>query len=258
MSDKYADIAKKKKEWEQGPLKKALARFPNLKQPPSGFYSPLDVKEFDFLARVGFPGTYPFTAGTFPFDPMAEMARTAPTQKSDSGLTRAAMYSGYGAPEDTRDFYEQMIERGFRQGPNLAFDLPTQLGYDSDNPDIQGEVGKVGVAVDTLADMETIYEPYQGELDLGRIASNFTINAPAVFFIAMYAALAQKRGVPLEKLRATPQNDILKEYIARGTYIFPPGPSMRLFRDSLVFISEHLPKVNITSMGGYHIREAGA
>ena len=258
MSSNGRDIEEKKKEWEEGPLKKALKRFPHLTQPPSRFYSPLDTKDFDFLNKVGFPGTYPYTAGTFPFDPMAEMARTAARKKGDSGLTRAAMYSGYGAPEDTRDFYRQMIERGFRQGPNLAFDLPTQLGYDSDNPDIEGEVGRVGVAVDTLADMETIYEAYRGDLDLGSIASNFTINAPAVYLIAMYTALAENRGIPLERLRATPQNDILKEYIARGTYIFPPGPSMRLFRDSLVFITENLPKVNITSMGGYHIREAGA
>ncbi|MBN2124204.1 MAG: hypothetical protein JW821_07920, partial [Deltaproteobacteria bacterium] len=167
MTDPYDEIARKRQEWEEGPLKRALARFPHLKQSPARFYTPLDRKDSDFLTRVGFPGTYPFTAGTFPFDPMAEMARTASGQSGDSGLTRAAMYSGYGAPEDTRDFYRQMIDRGFRLGPNLAFDLPTQLGYDSDNPDIRGEVGKVGVAVDTLEDMETIYEAYQGELNLG-------------------------------------------------------------------------------------------
>jgi len=258
MTDKYDQINKKKQEWTEGPLQKALGRFPHLKQSPSRFYTPLDAKNFDFLTKVGFPGTYPFTAGTFPFDAMAEMARTASGRSGDSGLTRAAMYSGYGTPEDTRDFYKQMIDRGFRQGPNLAFDLPTQLGYDSDSPNVQGEVGKVGVAVDTLRDMEIIYEPYEGNLNLGNIASNFTINAPAIYFIAMYVALAEKRGIPLKNLRATPQNDILKEYIARGTYIFPPGPSMRLFRDILVFVNKYLPNVNITSMGGYHIREAGA
>jgi methylmalonyl-CoA mutase N-terminal domain/subunit len=121
-----------------------------------------------------------------------------------------------------------------------------------------GEVGRVGVAVDTLRDMEVIFEAFSGENDIDRTASNFTINAPANILMAMYMALAEKRGISRDKLRATPQNDILKEFVARGTYIFPPRPSMRMFRDSLVFISKHLPNVNITSIGGYHIREAGA
>ena len=151
-----------------------------------------------------------------------------------------------------------MKKLGQRAGPNIAFDLPTQCGYDSDNPMALGEVGRVGVAVDTLRDMEIIFEAFSGENDIDRTASNFTINAPANIIMAMYMALADKRGIPWEKLRATPQNDILKEFVARGTYIFPPRPSMRMFRDSLVFFSKHLPNVNITSMGGYHIREAGA
>ena len=168
------------------------------------------------------------------------------------------MYSGYGAPEDTRDYYKMLIDKGAKEGPNLALSLTTQCGYDSDNPLVEGEVGKVGVAVDTLRDLEVIYEPYQGGLNLDRIASNFTINAPAIYFIAMYIALAEKRGIPIASLRATPQNDILKEYIARGMYIYPPKPAMRLFRDTLVFITKNMPNVNITSIGGYHIREAGA
>lgn len=143
-------------------------------------------------------------------------------------------------------------------GPNLAFDLPTQCGYDSDSPLVEGEVGRVGVAVDTLEDFETIYEAFWGELDLDRIVSNFTINAPANVIMAMYIALADKRGISWDKLRATPQNDILKEFIARGTYIFPPRLSLRLFRDSLLFFTKYLPNVNVTSIGGYHIREAGA
>ncbi|UCG38944.1 MAG: methylmalonyl-CoA mutase [bacterium] len=258
MSDQDEKIRKKKQEWEQGPLKKALGRFSYLQQAPARFYTPLDTKDHDFLGNVGFPGEYPFTAGIYPFDPMAGLSKLAAKAPTASGLTRAAMYSGYGAPEDTRDYYQQNIERGIRQGPNLAMDLPTQCGYDSDNPLMEGEVGKVGVSIDTLRDLEVIYEPYQGEINLDGIASNFTINAPAIYLIAMYVALAQKRGVPLNKLRATPQNDVLKEYIARGTYIFPPKPAMRLFRDTLVFINEHLPRMNITSMGCYHIREAGA
>ena len=263
MNRDFEKVAERKRQWEEGPLRKAMARFPYLKEPPTRFYTPLDNQEFDFLEKVGFPGEYPFTAGTYPTEPLAGLAKLAGMAwkgaiPSAGSLTRAGMYSGYGRAEDTRDFYNQRIARGGKAGPNLAFDLPTQCGYDSDNPMAEGEVGKVGVCVDTLRDFEVIYEPYQGELDLDKIASNFTINAPANIFIGMYCALAEKRGIPIEKIRATPQNDILKEFIARGTYIFPPRLSMRFFRDSLVFITKNLPNVNITSIGGYHIREAGA
>jgi len=258
MNGQDEKIRERKKEWEQGALKKSMDRFSFLKEPPSRFYTPLDREDFDFLRDVGFPGDYPFTAGVYPFDPLAGLSKLAAKAPRGSGLTRASMYSGYGTPEDTRDYYKQNIERGIAQGPNLAMDLVTQCGYDSDNPFMEGEVGKVGVAVDTLRDFEVIYEPYQGDLNLDSIASNFTINAPAIYIIAMYLALAEKRGVPLNKLTATPQNDVLKEYIARGTYIFPPRPAMRLFRDTLVFIHKHIPRMNITSIGGYHIREAGA
>jgi methylmalonyl-CoA mutase N-terminal domain/subunit len=263
MAEDLEKIREKRKEWEEGPRQEALNRYPYMQPDSNRFYTPLDVEGFDFLERVGFPGSYPFTAGVFPIEPLAGMARFAHLAgkggiPGGAGQTRAATYSGYGTPENTRDYYKDMLARGTKAGPNLAFDLPTQCGYDSDDPLVEGEVGKVGVCVDSLKDLEIIYEPYQGELELDRIASNFTINAPANIIIAMYLALADKRGVPREKLRATPQNDILKEYIARGTYIFPPRAAMRLFRDSLVFIAQHLPNVNITSMGGYHIREAGA
>ncbi|MBW2061776.1 MAG: methylmalonyl-CoA mutase [Deltaproteobacteria bacterium] len=260
MKSSKDEIRKKEQEWKEGTVKKALARFPLLKESPSRFYTPLDIEDFNFLEKVGFPGDYPFTAGTYAFDPTAGMARLAAKAPSGagSGLTRAAGYSGYGAPEDTRDYYKQRIESGGRGGPNLAMDLPTQCGYDSDNPMAEGEVGRVGVAIDTLRDFEVIYEPYQGDLNLDRISSNYTMSSLAIYIMALYAALAEKRGIPLEKLRATPQNDILKEYLARGTYIYPPRPAMRLFRDSLVFLHKHMPRVNITSIGGYHIREAGA
>ncbi len=167
-------------------------------------------------------------------------------------------YSGYGTPEDYRDYQLRMQSLGSRGGPNVAFDLVTQCGYDSDSPNALGEVGRVGVALDSFRDFQIIYEAFTGERDIDKVASNFTINAPAAVIIAMYVALAEKRGIPLEKLRGTPQNDILKEFIARGTYIYPPGPSMRLFRDTLVFCRQQLPKINLTSIGGYHIREAGA
>ncbi len=263
MNEDLTRIAEARKAWEEGPLQEALKRYPYVQPDTCRFYTPLDVKDFSFLEKVGFPGEYPFTAGAFPVEPLAGMAKFAAMATKGGlpaamGQTRAATYSGYGTPENTRDYYKGLLDRGGRAGPNLAFDLPTQCGYDSDDPLVEGEVGKVGVCVDTLRDFEIIYEPYQGDLDLDNIASNFTINAPADIIIAMYFALAEKRGIPLNKLRATPQNDILKEYIARGTYIFPPAPALRLFRDSLVFIAKNVPNMNITSIGGYHIREAGA
>lgn len=248
-------VEEKRKEWEARVLKPALDRF-KLEKSPTEFYTPADVKDFDFLGKVGFPGEYPFTAGTYPTYPY----RPAPRRgfQTAPGMVRAASYSGYGTAEDSRDYYKEMQSRGQRAGPNLAFDLPTQCGYDSDNPTVHGDVGKTGVAVDSLRDFETLYEAFQGEMELDRIASNFTINAPANIIVAMYFALAEKRGIPFDRLRVTPQNDILKEFIARGTYIFPPKPSMRMFRDSLVFFNKYCPRVNITSMGGYHIRGAGA
>jgi len=255
MDDKTDGIRNKRQEWEEKVLKPALDAF-GLKESPTKFYTPADVKDFDFLTRVGFPGQYPFTAGTYPTYPYRPAARRA--EETGPGLVRAASYSGFGTARDTRDYYTEMQRLGQKAGPNLAFDLPTQCGYDSDNPLVRGDVGKTGVAVDTLKDFETIYEPFTGELELDRIASNFTINAPANIIIAMYCALAEKRGIPLDKLRSTPQNDILKEYIARGTYIFPPRPSMRMFRDSLVFLVKHCPRINLISAGGYHIRGAGA
>jgi methylmalonyl-CoA mutase N-terminal domain/subunit len=140
----------------------------------------------------------------------------------------------------------------------VAFDLVTQCGYDSDSPRALGEVGRVGVAIDSFRDFRVIYEAFTGERDIDKVASNFTINAPCAVILAMLAALAEERGVALDALRGTPQNDILKEFIARGTYIYPPRPSMRLFRDTLVYCRRHMPKMNVNSIGGYHIREAGA
>jgi methylmalonyl-CoA mutase N-terminal domain/subunit len=258
MKEEMEKVKKEKSRWEQKTLKPALERF-KLKESPTQFYAPSDLDDgFNFLEQVGFPGQYPFTAGTYPTFPYLTGERGSGGIAQAKGLVRAGRYSGYGAPEDTRDYYLHMRKLGSRTGPNIAFDLPTQCGYDSDSPMASGEVGRVGVSVDTLRDMEVIFEAFSGENDIDRTASNFTINAPANILMAMYMALAEKRGISRDKLRATPQNDILKEFVARGTYIFPPRPSMRMFRDSLVFFSEHLPNVNITSIGGYHIREAGA
>jgi len=258
MKEDLEKIKQEKSRWEEKTLKPALDRF-KLKESPTQFYAPSDLDDgFHFLEQVGFPGQYPFTAGTYPTFPYRTGERGSGGIAQAAGLVRAGRYSGYGAPEDTRDYYLHMKKLGARTGPNIAFDLPTQCGYDSDSPMARGEVGRVGVAVDTLRDMEVIFEAFSGENDIDRTASNFTINAPANILMAMYMALADKRGISWDKLRATPQNDILKEFVARGTYIFPPRPSMRMFRDSLVFFSKHLPNVNITSIGGYHIREAGA
>ncbi len=254
MGEDIEKIKQKRQEWEEGVLKASLKSF-GLTETPTEFYTPADVQGFDFLTKVGFPGQYPFTAGTYATEAPDENPRTGRTQ---GALLRTSGYSGYGTAEDTRDMYKDRIKRGNRGGPNLAFDLPTQCGYDSDNPLVRGDVGKVGVAVPTFKDFETIYEPFVGDLDLDKIMSNFTINAPTNIIFAMYLALAEKRGIPWEKLRSQPQNDILKEYIARGTYIWPPKPSMRMFRDSIVFFTKHCPRVNICGVGGYHISEAGA
>ena len=255
---KLDEIEKSKKEWEEGPLKKSLERF-GVKESPNRFYSPLDIKDYDFLAKEGFPGTYPFTADIYPSAaPGSTHLPGSGHLMTGGGLVRAGQYSGYGTPEDTRDYYQGEIARGRRQGPNQAFDLPTQIGYDSDNPLVRGEVGKVGVAVDSLRDMEIIYEAFVGDMDLDKIASNWTLNGPVNIILAMYIALAEKRGIPQAKLRGTPQNDILKEFIARGTYIFPVKPSMRLVKDTIVYCTEHMPLMNTVSICGNHMREQGA
>lgn len=248
--ERLAKIKEKRKEWEEQTLKPSLARL-KVAESPNQVFTPLDVSSFDFIERVGFPGEYPFTSGNYP----SEM----PTRRGgEVSLVRSGSYSGYGTAEDTRDYYKFMTARGRRGGPNIAFDLPTQCGYDSGDPAARGEVGRVGVAVDTLQDFEIIYEAFTGDNELDKIASNFTINAPANVILAMYIALAKKRGIPPGKLRGTPQNDILKEFIARGTYIFPPRSSMRMVRDTIIYCRQYMPLMNVNSICMYHIREAGA
>jgi methylmalonyl-CoA mutase N-terminal domain/subunit len=257
--DENKKLQQKIDEWQDKVIKPAMLKM-GLKKPPTKFYTPADLGEFDFEEKVGLPGQYPFTAGNDPMPRWQAFAKVLARSEvvhewGDSGVGK---YAGFGTAEDYRDYLLRMHSLGRKGGPNIAMDLPTQCGYDSDNSRSEGEVGKVGVAIDSLKDFEIIYEPYTGDLDLDKIASNFTINAPAVIIISMYAKLAEKRGIPLNKLRGTPQNDILKEYVGRGTYIYPPKQALRLFRDSLVFCNENIPKMNITSIGGYHMREAGA
>jgi methylmalonyl-CoA mutase N-terminal domain/subunit len=253
---KKVEVAKK--QWEETTLGKALEAF-GVTECPNSFYTPLDIADDDFLERVNFPGQYPFTASAYPCSVPGSGPVVGGWYLGGGGsLVRAGRYLGYGTAEDSRAYYESEIQRGRRGGPNLAFDLPTQLGLDSDDPPARGEVGKTGVAIDTLYDMETIYEPFRGNLDLDKIATNWTINAPANVILAMYVALAKKRKIPLGRLRGTPQNDILKEYIARGTYVFPPKESLRMIRDTISYCTKNIPRMNVVSISGIHMTDAGA
>ena len=251
--ERLEEIKKKRQAWEQGTLAKTMKRF-GVAQSAEKFYTPADIQDHDFLNDVGFPGEYPYTSGAYAMSSPMEGLKMAAT----GSLVRAGIYSGYGTAEDTREYYKMIQAKGFPGGPNMAFDLPTQIGLDSDDLRARGEVGKVGVAVDSFADFETIFEAFTGPRDIDKIASNFTVNATADHIIAMYVTLADKRGIGRDKLRGTPQNDVLKEFVARSTHIFPIKPSMRMARDSIVFCNKELPLLNTINICGYHIREAGA
>jgi methylmalonyl-CoA mutase N-terminal domain/subunit len=203
-------------------------------------YTPLDILDIDYLEKRGFPGEYPFTRGVYP-----SMYR--------GNLWTMRQYAGFATPEETNRRYKNLLAQG-QPGLSVAFDLPTQCGFDSDDPLIEEEVGKVGVAVDTLKDMEIIFEG----IPLDKITTSFTINPTASIILAMYIAVAEKQGVPVEKIGGTLQNDILKEYLARGTQIFPPRPSLRLIADIIEYCKDHVPRMNTISISGYHVREAGA
>ena len=203
-------------------------------------YTPLDLEGFDYERDLGFPGEYPYTRGVQP-----TMYR--------GRLWTMRMYAGFSTAEESNKRYKYLIANG-GTGLSVAFDLPTQIGYDSDDKMSAGEVGKVGVAIDSLYDMERLFDG----IDLGKVSTSMTINAPASILLAMYIAVAEKQGVPATALRGTIQNDILKEYTARGTYIFPVKPSMRLITDIFEYCSANVPKWNTISISGYHIREAGS
>jgi methylmalonyl-CoA mutase, N-terminal domain len=203
-------------------------------------YTPLDAPPENFLRTSGFPGQYPFTRGIQP-----TMYR--------GRLWTMRQYAGFGTARESNERYRYLLAQG-QSGLSVAFDLPTQIGYDSDYPLADGEVGKVGVAIDTLADMEALF----AEIPLDKVSTSMTINAPAAVLLAMYIAVAEKQGVSRSAISGTIQNDILKEYIARGTYIFPPTPSMRLITDIFAFCAREVPKWNTISISGYHIREAGS
>lgn len=214
--------------------------------------TPLDLENHDFIRDVGLPGEYPFTGWLYPTRAVTEGGK-------DLRLHRAGRYSGYGTAEDCRDYYLEMAGQGFRAGgANIASDLPSQLGWDSDDPRARGEVGRVGMAIDSLRDFETVYEAFQGNNGIDRVSSNWTINAPAIVYVAFYCALARRLGIKLSKLRCTPQNDILKEFCGRGQYIFPVRPSLRLVRDVITFMNAEMPNSNSISICAEHMRYTGA
>jgi methylmalonyl-CoA mutase N-terminal domain/subunit len=208
--------------------------------PVAILYTPADVAGLDYLRDIGFPGEFPFTRGVQP-----TMYR--------SRLWTMRQYAGFGTAEESNARYRYLLEQG-QTGLSIAFDLPTQIGYDSDHPLAEGEVGRVGVAVDSLEDMETLFRG----IPLDKVSTSMTINSTAAILVAMYIAVAEKQGVQRALLRGTIQNDILKEYAARGTYIFPPRPAMRIVTDIVSFCSREIPRWNTISVSGYHIREAGS
>jgi methylmalonyl-CoA mutase N-terminal domain/subunit len=241
-------IRKQQESWESGVLKKTLDRSPERQPqfttesgiPVKRVYTPLDLGDRDYTDDLGFPGEYPYTRGVYP-----TMHR--------GRLWTMRNYAGFGTAEDTNKRYRYLLEQGM-VGLSMAFDLPTQLGYDSDDPASEGAVGRVGVAVDSLEDMETVFTG----IPLDKVSTSMTINATAPILLAFYVAVAEKQGVPQEKLMGTTQNDILKEFIARGTYIYPPKPSMKLALDIVEYCMEHVPRWNTLNIAGYHFREAGA
>lgn len=236
------------KRWEKDKVAKTIERYPEREKsfetisgfPVNRVYTPLDIDGLDYERDLGLPGEYPFTRGV---QPTGYRGR----------FWTMRQYSGFATARDSNERFKFLLEQG-QTGLSVAFDLPTQIGYDSDHPLARGEVGKVGVAISSLADMEVLFSG----IPLDQVSTSMTINAPAAVLLAMYVAVAEKQGVPMEKLRGTIQNDILKEYVARGTYIFPPRPSMRLITDIFGFCSEKMPLWNTISISGYHIREAGS
>ncbi len=212
---------------------------------PSGIalqrlYTPLDSPDVNYLEQSNFPGQFPFTRGVHP-----TMYR--------GRLWTMRQYAGFGTAEVSNQRYKFLLEHG-QKGLSVAFDLPTQMGYDSDHPMAAGEVGKVGVAIASLQDMERLFK----DIPLDQVSTSMTINATAATLLALYIAVAKKQGVAPAQLTGTIQNDILKEYIARGTYIYPPKPSMRLITDVFAYAAKEMPRWNTISISGYHIREAGS
>jgi methylmalonyl-CoA mutase N-terminal domain/subunit len=230
--------------WQRERLSPALAKVKRQRMPAElpqkSLYTPQDTSGMDYLRDLGFPGEYPYTRGIYP-------------SMYQGRLWTMRQYAGFGTPEETHERFRYLLEQG-QGGLLVAFDLPTQLGLDSDDPRAQEEVGVVGVAVDSLQDMETIFRG----LPLEQASPSLTMNAAATVALAMYVAVAQQEGLEPARITGTTQNDILKEYLARGTYIFPPQPALRLTVDLIEYCTEHLPRWNFINICGYHLREAGS
>jgi len=245
--EKILRLKKQQSDWEEKTEAK-LAKTPERKKefttlseiPVKSLYTPADLDGLDYEEALGFPGEYPFTRGV------------QPTMYRGRFWTMR-QYAGFASAEESNRRYKYLLEQG-QTGLSVAFDLPTQIGYDSDHPLSQGEVGKVGVAIDSLQDMETLFDG----IPLDKVSTSMTINAPAAILLAMYIGVAEKQGVSSKTLNGTIQNDILKEYSSRGTYIFPPLPSLRIITNIFAFCSQEVPKWNTISISGYHIREAGS
>src|SRR4030066_306222 len=235
-------MAKQKNQMEKrNNIKESQAEF----RTPSGIvverlYESGNIENLDYERDLGYPGEYPFTRGVQP-----TMYR--------GKLWTMRQYAGFGTAEESNTRYRYLLDHG-QTGLSIAFDLPTQMGYDSDNPMAMGEVGKVGVAIDSLEDMEILFD----KIPLDKVSTSMTINSTAIILLTMYMAVAEKQGVEIKKISGTIQNDILKEYFSRGTYIFPPKPSMRIITDIFAFCKDNLPKFNTISVSGYHVREAGS
>jgi len=242
------EIKIRKEKWEQTTLKKVLERSPEIDDvfttesgiPVKRLYTPTDLEGQGYNDDLSYPGEYPYTRGVYP------------TMYRGRHWTMRN-YAGFGTAEDTNRRFRYLLDQGMA-GLSMAFDLPTQLGYNSDDPVCEGSVGRVGVAVDSLEDMEIIFK----DIPLDKVSTSMTINATAPVLLAMYIAVAEKQGISQDKLMGTTQNDILKEFIARGTYIFPPEPSIKLVLDIVEYCSKHLPRWNTQNITGYHFREAGA
>ncbi|HXX35343.1 MAG TPA: methylmalonyl-CoA mutase family protein [Thermodesulfobacteriota bacterium] len=241
------DIKEELSRWEKATLHKVLSKSPE-RQPSfkttshielERLYTPVDTADLDYCDNIGFPGEFPFTRGV------------QPTMYRGRFWTMR-QYAGFATPEETNRRYKYLLEHG-QTGLSVAFDLPTQIGYDSDHPLSAGEVGKVGVAIDTLKDMEILFDG----IPLDKVSTSMTINSTAAILLTMYIAVAEKQGVKSEVLQGTIQNDILKEYAARGTYIYPPLESMRIVTDIFAFCKNYVPRWNTISISGYHMREAG-
>ncbi|MDO4218685.1 MAG: methylmalonyl-CoA mutase family protein [Synergistaceae bacterium] len=248
LDSKELEQIREQKQHYDEQVEKSISKFPERSEnfttsggiPLKRIYTPEDIQDENYAVSLAFPGTYPYTRGV------------QPTMYRGRFWTMR-QYAGFATAEDSNKRYRYLLSQG-TTGLSVAFDLPTQIGYDSDDPMAIGECGKVGVAIDSLADAEILFN----EIPLNKVSTSMTINAPASILLSMYIAVAEKNGISMDKLSGTIQNDILKEYIARGTYIFPPKPSMRLITDIFDFCSRNIPKWNTISISGYHIREAGS